>query len=97
MYGLPCACRDLQWLRRSIEPAVASDGADLRFLHDAIGDRAGSVPAGDQNPGFAAFSIEVQGERPWSAWKIAGAVLVILTLLLIWFFLSPSCLGTKDP
>jgi hypothetical protein len=26
----------------------------------------------------------VQGERPWSAWKIAGAVLAAIVLLIVW-------------
>lgn len=38
---------------------------------------------------------EVHGERPWSAWKIAGAVALGLALLLLWALLASNLPGTR--
>ena len=41
---------------------------------------------------------EVQGERPWSAWKIAGAVIVVIFLILGGIYLSdPQALDLPEP
>jgi LSD1 subclass zinc finger protein len=78
-------CRDIGGDRQRIL-SMAPKYADIAFKHVLLPIWLSSYRYANKTFRFIVNGQTgaVQGERPWSAWKIAGAVLAAIVLLIVW-------------